>query len=52
MVDDAHLHLLRSLRPRNPHYFVRGKRKDCQWVKDWNLMIPAEILDRSWGEVL
>ena len=52
MVDDAHLHLLRSLRPRNPHYFVRGKRKDCQWVKDWNLMIPVEIMDRSWGEVL
>jgi hypothetical protein len=34
MVDDAHLNPLRSLRPRQPHYFVRGKRKGCQWVKD------------------
>jgi len=52
MADDAHLNPLRSLRPRQPHYFVRGKRKGCQWVKDWNLLIPVEILNRSWGEVL
>src|SRR5690606_41212688 len=26
MADDAHLNPLRSLRPRQPHYFVRGKR--------------------------
>ncbi len=52
MVDNAHLNQLRGLRPRQPHYFVRGKRKGCQWIKDWNLLIPAEILNRSWGEVL
>jgi predicted transcriptional regulator of viral defense system len=52
MVDDVHLHPLRTLRPRQPHYFVRGERKNCQWVKDWNLMIPVEILNKSWGEVL
>ena len=52
MVDDAHLNALRSLRPRQPHYLVRGKRKGCRWVKEWNLMIPDEILNRSWGEVL
>jgi predicted transcriptional regulator of viral defense system len=52
LVDDAHLNPLRSLRPSQPHYFIRGKRKGCQWVKEWNLLIPAEILNRSWGEVL
>lgn len=52
MVDEAHLNELRSLRPRQPHYFMRGERKDCSLVKDWNLMIPAEILNKSWGEVL
>ena len=52
MAGDAHLNPLRSLRPRQPHYFVRGKRKGCQWVKDWNLLIPVEILNRSWGVVL
>lgn len=52
MVDEAYLKSLRKLRPRQPHYLIRGKRKDCQCVKDWNLMIPVEILNRSWGEVL
>lgn len=52
MVDQAHLKPLRNLRPRQPHYLIRGKRKDCQWIKDWNLMIPIKILNKSWGEVL
>ena len=52
MVDDAHLNPLRSLRPRQPHYLERGKRKGCRWVKDWNLLVPEEILNRSWDEVL
>jgi len=51
MADDAHLNPLRKLRPRQPHYLIRSKRKGCQWVKDWNLMIPFEILNKSWGEV-
>ena len=52
MVNDAYLHPLRNIRPRQPHYLIRGKRKGCHWVKNWNLMIPVEILDKSWGEVL
>jgi len=52
MVDDVILDQLRKLRPRHPHYFVRGRRDDCRWVGEWNLMIPVEILNRSWEEVL
>ncbi len=52
MVDDAHLNSLRKLRPRRPHYLARGSRESCRWIKDWNLMIPVEILTRSWEEVL
>ncbi len=52
MVDDACLNPLRNLRPRQPHYLIRVKRKGCQWVKDWNLLIPVEILNKSWEEVL
>src|SRR5660398_271383 len=33
MADAAHLNPLRSLRPRQPHYIVRSKRKGCRWVK-------------------
>lgn len=52
MVENDHLKPLRSLRPRHPHYFERGKRDNCRWVRKWNLMIPEDILNRSWEEVL
>ena len=52
MVEETHLDALRDLRPQQPHYLARARRKGCQWVKGWNLMIPSEILNRSWGEVL
>jgi predicted transcriptional regulator of viral defense system len=52
MVKDAHLDPLKKQRPRQPRYFVRSKRNSCRWVKEWNLMIPVEILDRSWEEIL
>ena len=47
MVEDAHLDALRRMRPRQPHYLVRARRRDCKWVKDWNLMVPEEVLNRS-----
>lgn len=52
MVEDDYLSQLRNLRPRRPHYFARGRRKDCRLDKTWNLLVPVEILNRSWGEVL
>ena len=52
MVEEVHLDALRELCPQQPHYLTRARRKDCQWVKGWNLMIPADILNRSWAEVL
>lgn len=52
MVDDVHLKPLQRLRPLQPHYLKRGKRKGCRWMKKWNLMVPDEILNQSWAEVL
>ena len=50
MVEDAHIDALRKLRPRQPHHLMRGRPKGCRWVKDWNLMIPTEILNQTWKE--
>ncbi len=50
MVEDAHLDVLRRMRPRQPHYLVRARRRDCKWVKEWNLMVPEQVLNRSWEE--
>lgn len=52
MVEDAHLQPLRDIRPRQPHYIERGKRESGRLVAGWNLVVPGEIVDRSWAEVL
>ncbi|MXZ25893.1 MAG: transcriptional regulator [Caldilineaceae bacterium SB0665_bin_21] len=52
MVQEMHLNELRKLCPKQPHYLERGRGNHCKWVKGWNLMIPAEILGRTWGETL
>jgi predicted transcriptional regulator of viral defense system len=52
MVDDRHLNLLHDMRPRQPHYLNRSKRKSGRFVSEWNLVVPREVLEHSWGEVL
>lgn len=52
MVSDSYLYRLHELRPMQPHYMIRGKREGCKLVKDWNLLVPEEILNESWGEIL
>ena len=50
-VEEYHLKALRNRRPRQPHYLDRSKRKNGYLVKNWNLVIPRDILERSWGEI-
>jgi len=52
MVEDNHLKPLRDFRPRRPHYLERSKRKAGRLVAAWNLVVPENVLHRSWGEVL
>ncbi len=52
MVNDSHLNALCNLRPRKPHYMIRTPRKPGRLVGSWNLVVPIEILNRSWQEVL
>jgi predicted transcriptional regulator of viral defense system len=52
MVDDTHLKPLRDLRPRQPHYLERRKRKAGRLATGWNLVLPKEVFERTWAEVL
>jgi len=52
MVDDAHLRDLQENRPRTPHYMARGDRKKGHLLSAWNLIVPPEVFQRSWREVL
>lgn len=52
MVEERHIKALSRLRPRQPHYLDRSRRKSGRLVSKWNLVIPSEVLDRTWEEVL
>ncbi|MCX5859550.1 MAG: type IV toxin-antitoxin system AbiEi family antitoxin domain-containing protein [Proteobacteria bacterium] len=52
MIEDRHLKALHDLRPRQPHYLDRAKRKSGRLVSEWNLIVPREVFARAWGEVL
>ena len=52
MVEEHHLRPLRRQRPRQPLYLDRNRRKPGYLQAAWNLVVPKEVLERSWGEVL
>ena len=51
MVEDRHLEPLRELLPERPCYLERSERRSGRLVKAWRLIVPTEILNRSWEEV-
>lgn len=50
MVEDKHLNQLRRLRPRQPRY-LDARRKPGKLVAGWNLIVPDDVLGRTWAEV-
>ena len=52
MITDRQLQPLHDRRPKRPHYLDRSRRESGRLVKDWNLVVPPDVLDRTWGEVL
>jgi len=52
MVEESHLKPLMERRPRKPHYVARADKKPGKLESRWNLIVPAEIIDRSWEAVL
>jgi predicted transcriptional regulator of viral defense system len=52
MVEENHLKPLHDLQPRQPHYMDQNRRKSGRLVSEWNIVIPTEVLERTWAEVL
>jgi len=50
MVEDRHLKALRARAPAQPRYFDR-ERGSGKFVRSWNLVVPEQVLSRSWAEV-
>jgi predicted transcriptional regulator of viral defense system len=51
MVEDDHLKALEQCRPRQPHYLDRSRRRGGKLAAEWNLVVPEEVLTRSWEDV-
>ena len=49
MVEERHLRPLRDRRPQQPHYLDRTRPQPGCLAPDWNLVVPRDILERSWG---
>ena len=52
MVQDNHLKRLYDLKAKQPCYLERSKRQSGRLVSDWNIVVPENILNRTWSEVL
>lgn len=52
MVEDKHLTALIKMRPRQPHYLERTRREPGRLISKWNLVIPDQILEQTWEEII
>jgi len=52
MVEDSHLDALRKHRPRKVHYLKRDSRKRGRFAGNWNLIVPEELAEQSWNDIL
>ncbi len=52
MVEESHLTSLRKHRPKKPHYLESSKRESGKLVAGWNLVLPVELIEQTWSEVL
>ena len=51
MAEEAHLQALKTARPKKAHYMSRPSKKPGRFMADLNLIVPTEIVERSWAEV-
>jgi len=49
-VNSKALQVLKKKIPRQPHYM--DKKLKGKLIKQWNLIVPEKIIERTWGEVL
>lgn len=48
--DQKYIKKLLSHIPKQPHYMNRNHRKDGKYIEKWQLIVPLEIINRTWEE--
>jgi predicted transcriptional regulator of viral defense system len=51
-IEEKYFSHLVNLRPKQPHYMERSKRKSGTLVSRWNLVVPRQVLERAWSEII
>ncbi len=51
MTEERHLDALQAHAPKRQQYFERRQGKGGKLIHRWNLIVPKEVLERSWSEV-
>lgn len=51
-VENHQLKQLQAYRPKHPHYMERERKLPSQYSTKWNLMVPKQIIEKSWEEPL
>lgn len=52
MVDEKYLDRLQKLAPKQPYYLNGRQQTSGHFLNKWNLIVPEEILHKTWEEVL
>ena len=52
MVDEKTFDGIKTLLPKKPHYMDRNSRGERRLISEWNLIVPKEIIQRSWEAVI
>jgi predicted transcriptional regulator of viral defense system len=54
MVEESHLAALRKHKPRSPHYLEperNREKRDGKFIREWNLVVPRDLAERTWEAV-
>ena len=51
MVDEKYLAKLSKRVPKKPHYMDRNRRKGGRFLERWNLIVPENVINRTWEEL-
>lgn len=50
MIPERYFETLYKHRPVKPHYLDRGRNQQQKMIAKWNLIVPADLFNRSWEE--
>lgn len=51
MVEEKYLNMLQEFIPKTPHYLGDCRNKKNQMIKKWNIIVPLELVNKTWEEI-